>query len=174
MSNKSHYRNVYKSDHLSAADIEDFIEQKRSLVFTIKEVIQHELIAGDRNSGVIVTGKRISANIAHFVENIKPMVLNATNGKIVRSLAGGSPFVQDWKNIKVEVYVDPNVKMKGEVVGGLRIRKQAPAPPTKEEIETQVKEATSVSQLTNIRSYIQKYNLTLLASARANEIKNGL
>ena len=68
---KSHYRNVFKSDHLSSYDLEDFTEQGRPLEFTIKNVVQ-EL-------GTKVAGKKIDANIAYFVEPIKPLVLNATN-----------------------------------------------------------------------------------------------
>ena len=115
METKTHYRKVFKSDHLGIADLEDFIEEKVQLVFTIKEVKQE--------IGVSVAGKKGNFNIAYFtIPNVKPLVLNATNSKVVKSLAGGSPFVEDWKNITVELYIDPNVKMKGETVGGVRIR----------------------------------------------------
>lgn len=111
---KTHYRKVFKSDHLGIADLEDFIEEKCELVFTIKHVKQE--------IGVSVAGKKGNFNIAYFVEPIKPLVLNATNSKVVKGLAGGSPFVQDWNNICVELYIDSSVKMKGEVVGGVRLK----------------------------------------------------
>ena len=38
MKNKTHYRRVMKSDHLGVADLEDLIEDKKSLIFTIKEL----------------------------------------------------------------------------------------------------------------------------------------
>ena len=114
---KTHYRNVYKSDHLGSADLEDFIEQKKPLIFTIKEVKQER--------GVSVAGKKMDANIAYFNEPIKPLVLNATNAKIVRTFAS-SGFVEDWKNIVVELYIDENVKMKGETVSGVRIKTVQP------------------------------------------------
>lgn len=110
---KTHYRKVFKSDHLGQADIEDYTETGSNLVFTIAYVRQE--------FGVMVAGRKGDHNIAYFVEKIKPMVLNATNSKIVRGFAGGSPFVEDWKNIPVQFYIDPNVKMKGEKVGGVRI-----------------------------------------------------
>lgn len=118
---KTHYRRVFKSDHLGSADLEDFIEDKKPLVFTIKEVKQE--------IGVSVAGKKGSFNIAYFVENIKPLVLNATNSKVVKVFAGGSPFVEDWKNITVELYIDETVKMKGEIVGGVRIKSIKPTLP---------------------------------------------
>lgn len=114
METKTHYRNVFKSDHLGISDLEDFIEQKVNLVFTIREVKQE--------IGVSVAGKKGNFNIAYFVEPIKPLVLNATNSKMVRGLSGGTPFVEDWKNVVVELYIDPTVKMKGDVVGGVRIK----------------------------------------------------
>jgi len=114
MEAKHHYRAVAKSDHLGSADLEDFIEQKRPLTFTIREVKQQY--------GVSVAGKKGDFNIAYFVENIKPLVLNSTNAKQIKSFCGGSPFVEDWKLLPIELYLDANVKMKGEVVGGIRIK----------------------------------------------------
>lgn len=115
---KTHYRKVFKSDHLGTADLEDFIEEGKQLVFTITHVKQE--------MNVSVAGRKGNHNIAYFKENIKPLVLNATNSKTVKGFAGGSPFVEDWKNIVVELYIDPSVKMKGEVVGGVRIRPTQP------------------------------------------------
>ncbi len=119
MSNtKTHYRKVMKSDHLGIADLEDLIEEKKKLVFTIKEVKQEY--------NVSVAGKKGNFNIAYFIEQIKPLVLNATNAKVLKSFANNSPFVEDWKNIRIELYIDENVKMKGEVVGGVRIKQIQP------------------------------------------------
>jgi len=116
---KTHYRKVFKSDHLGQADLEDFIESGSNLVFTIHHVVQE--------IGAKVAGKKINANIAYFAESIKPLVLNATNSKILRQITGSS-FVEDWVNILVQIYIDPNVKMKGDTVGGVRINpKQPPA-----------------------------------------------
>ena len=123
--NKHHYRRVFKSDHLGCADLEDMIEEKKSLSFTIKEVKQYT-ITQEKNSGIVVAGKRISANIAFFNEPIKPLVLNSTNSKIVKSFNGNSPFVEDWSNTPVTLYIDPNVKMKGDIVGGVRINPTQP------------------------------------------------
>ena len=115
---KHHYRAVFKSDHLGSADLEDFIEQKKPLIFKIKEVKQ-EL-------NVSVDGTKANHNIAYFVEPIKPLVLNATNSKVVKSFCNGSPFVEDWKQVIIELYIDENVKMKGETVSGVRIRQVQP------------------------------------------------
>ena len=139
METKTHYRKVFKSDHLGIADLEDFLEEKKSLIFTIKEVKQYPL-TNDKNSGIMVAGKRIGANIAYFKENVKPLVLNATNSKILKSFSNGSPFVEDWENTLIELYIDANVKMKGDVVGGVRIRPMQP----KAKIKPQFTEANFI------------------------------
>lgn len=114
----THYRKVFKSDHLGVADLEEMIEEGKSLNLTIKEVKQE--------IGVTVAGRKGNHNIAYFSENIKPLVLNATNSKIVRKFSGGTPFVENWKGLLIEVYIDETVKMKGEIVGGVRIRPVQP------------------------------------------------
>lgn len=115
---KTHFRKVYKSDHLGQADIEDLIESGSDLIFNISHVRQEY--------GVSVAGRKGDHNVAYFSEKIKPMVLNATNAKVVREFAK-SPFVEDWQNIRVQLYIDASVRMKGEVVGGVRINPRPPA-----------------------------------------------
>lgn len=114
---KTHYRKVFKSDHLGVADLEELIEDGKKLIFTIKEVKQEWQ--------TLVAGKKIDANIAYFNENIKPLVLNSSNSKQVSKFAN-SKFIEDWKNITLELYINASVKLKGEVVGGVRIRPVQP------------------------------------------------
>lgn len=118
MSNKTHYRKVFKSDHLGQADLEDLIEEGSNLVFMVSHVKQE--------IGATVAGRKGNYNIAYFKEKIKPLVINATNSKIMKKFADGSPFVEDWLNIPVKLYIDPSVKMKGETVGGVRISPEKP------------------------------------------------
>ena len=117
MENKTHYRKVFKSDHLSVADLEDFIEDKKKLVFTIK-IVKQEI-------NVSVAGRKGNHNIAYFVEPIKPLVLNAGNSKIMKDF-NNSPFVEDWKDTKVELYIENNVRFGKDVTSGVRIRQVQP------------------------------------------------
>lgn len=57
MNNKTHYRKVMKSDHLGIADLEDLIEENKSLVFTIKEVKQeiNVAVAGKKAVSTLLT-----------------------------------------------------------------------------------------------------------------------
>jgi hypothetical protein len=88
------------------------MEEGKSLIFTIDHVSQEY--------GAKVAGKKIDANIAYFREGIKPLVLNATNSLVMRNLTG-SCFVENWKGVTVQLYIDKTAKLKGEVVGGVRI-----------------------------------------------------
>jgi hypothetical protein len=115
---KTHYRKVFKSDHLGVADLEEFLEEGKRLVFTIKEVKQEY--------NVSVAGKKGNFNIAYFKENIKPLVLNATNSKIVKSFNNNSPFVEDWNNTLIELYIQQNVRLGKETVEGVRIKPTQP------------------------------------------------
>lgn len=110
---KTHYRKVFKSDHLGSADLEEMIEEGKSLVFTIKEVRQEK--------GTRVAGKKIDANIAYFNEKIKPLVLNATNSKALK-LISQSPFIEDWTGVSVELYVQSDIRFGNDVVDGVRLK----------------------------------------------------
>ena len=122
MTNKTHYRKVFKSDHLGVADLEDLVEAKSNLVFNIREVRQE--------MGARVAGKKGNYNIAYFKENIKPLVLNAGNSKILKGFSGGSSFVEDWGGIAIQLYIDANVRFGNEITGGVRIN---PNPPKQRE-----------------------------------------
>jgi hypothetical protein len=66
--------------------------------------------------------------LAHYNEFEKPMVLNATNIQLMAK-ACGSDDTDDWIGKQVIVYVDENVSFGGELVGGLRIRKNRQTAP---------------------------------------------
>lgn len=152
MSTKTHYRKVFKSDHLGCADLEEYLEQGKQLIFTIREVKQE--------IGKSVAGKRGDFNIAYFVEQgVKPLVLNATNSKIVKSFCSNSPFVEDWINVRVELFIDETVKMKGEVIGGVRIKPVQPVEKQKPIFETAKFEAAKLAGAT-IESIEKHYQLT--------------
>lgn len=111
------YRKAYKSDHLGVLDLEEMLEQGRSLVVTVKEVWYED---------TSVAGNKGNFNIAYFEEaGVKPLVLNATNAATLRHLCGGGVELNTWKlPILVELYIDASVKMGREVVGGVRIKRE--------------------------------------------------
>ena len=119
MTEKTHYRKAFDSPYLSSADIVE------PIVLTISKVTLEK----DRTKKT-----QDMFNTAWFAEKelragekLKPMILNASNSKMVRQLAG-SPYIDDWQNLRVTVYVDHNVRFGKETVEGLRIH---PAPERK-------------------------------------------
>lgn len=117
MDNKTHYRKAFDSPYLSSADI----------VEPTTLTVSHVTLEIDRTKKT-----KDLFNTAHFVEKeirpgekLKPMILNASNSKTMKALAG-SAFIEDWKNIRITVYVDHNVRFGKETVEGLRISPHAP------------------------------------------------
>mgnify|MGYP003403558429 len=117
MTEKTHYRKAFDSPYLSSADIVE------PIVLTISKVTLEK----DRTKKT-----QDMFNTAWFAEKelragekLKPMILNASNSKMVRQLAG-SPYIDDWQNLRVTVYVDHNVRFGKETVEGLRIHPNAP------------------------------------------------
>ena len=157
---KHHYRNVFKSDHLGSADLEDLIEQGSNLIFTISHAKQ-EL-------GAKVAGKKMDANIVYFKERIKPMVVNATNGKIIKSFTGSS-FVEDWNNVVVELYIDENVRaVSGGTTQGVRIRPIQPQIKTKKDFTADMFERAKNAGAT-IEKIKGTYNVTAEIEKQYNE-----
>lgn len=104
---KTHWKKVFNSDYLSSCDIE------KDTVLIIEYVRQEEVKSP--------SGGSVMRNVAHFPGKIKPMILNVGNSKLVKKFSG-SKYIEDWKNIPIQVYVDDNVRAFGELTEGLRIR----------------------------------------------------
>lgn len=117
MNDKTHYRKAFNSPYLSSADIVE------PTVLTIQRVA----LEPDRTKKT-----KEFFNTAYFTEKeirkgeqLKPMILNASNSRTMRNLAN-SAFIDDWQNIKVTVYVDHNVRFGRDTVEGLRISTEKP------------------------------------------------
>lgn len=114
---KTHFRKAFDSPYLGSADI----------VEPTTLTIRHVRLEADKTKKT-----KDHFNTAYFVEKeirpgekLKPMILNATNSKTMKSLTG-SAFIDDWINVSIVVYVDHNVRFGKESVEGLRI---SPKPP---------------------------------------------
>jgi hypothetical protein len=114
---KTHYRKAFDSPYLSSADIVE------PTVLTIKCV----RLESDKTKKT-----KDLFNTAYFVEKhirpgeeLKPMILNATNSRTMKSMAG-SAFIDDWNNIPVTIYVDSSVRFGKDTVEGLRISTEKP------------------------------------------------
>lgn len=115
---KTHYRKAFNSPYLSSADI----------VGPTILTVSHVKLSSDQTKKT-----KDIFNTAYFVEKelrqgepLKPMILNAHNSKVMKELTG-SPFIDDWNNVRVTIYVDSNVRFGRDTVEGLRISPQPPA-----------------------------------------------
>ena len=118
---KTHYRKAFNSPYLSSADLVD------AMVFTVKCV----KLEPDKTKKT-----KDDFNTMYFIEKeirpgepLKPMILNVTNSSTMKNLTG-SPFIDDWQNIRVMIYVDKNVRFGRETMEGLRISPNKQEKPT--------------------------------------------
>ena len=93
---KTHYRKAFHSPYLSSADITE------PTVLTLAYV----RLEADKTKKT-----KDLLNTAYFVEKeirkgevLKPMVLNATNSKMIAAITD-SPFLEDWQNVQIVVQV---------------------------------------------------------------------
>lgn len=109
---KTHYRKAFHSPYLSSADITE------PTVLTLAYV----RLEADKTKKT-----KDLLNTAYFVEKeirkgevLKPMVLNATNSKMIAAITD-SPFLEDWQNVQIVVQVVKGIRFGRETVDGLRI-----------------------------------------------------
>ena len=110
---KTHWKKLTNPDYLGAYALED----GKDVVLTINHV-REEVVTG-------TGGKKDNCVVCHFAENVKPMILNATNMKTITSLLG-TPYIEDWSGKKIQIGVE-KVKYAGDLVDALRVRKFLPA-----------------------------------------------
>lgn len=111
---KTHWHKVFMSDYLGACDLEDGKD--------MKAVIKSVTVRKVKNTD----GKEQDRNVATFTDaKLKPMILNATNCKVVKKFTK-SPFINDWNNVPIQIYVKSDIRAFGDVTEGLRIREIQP------------------------------------------------
>lgn len=115
--NKTHYRKAFNSPYLSSSDVVE------PTVLTVAKVA----LEPDKTKKT-----KDQFNTAYFVEKeirpgeqLKPMILNAHNSRVMRMLTG-SHFLEDWVNVPVTIYVDSAVRFGKDTVEGLRISPNQP------------------------------------------------
>lgn len=108
MATKTHYKKLLNPDYLGAYALED----GRDIILTIRAVKQDTVTGTD--------GKKEVCSVCHFMENVKPMILNATNSKTIAKLFG-SPYVEDWIGKPIQIGTE-RVKAFGDIWDALRVR----------------------------------------------------
>ena len=65
--------------------------------------------------------------VAYFNGLSKGLVLNTANCEILAEMTGTDDH-NEWNDVELQLYVDPDVKYGGKKIGGIRIRKPVPVP----------------------------------------------
>lgn len=110
---KTHWKKLTNPNYLGAYSIED----GKDLILTIKNVREEKVIGAD--------GKKDDCVVCYFYENVKPMILNSTNMKMIAKLYKTN-FIEDWIGKKIQVGVE-QVRAFGDIVDALRVRKTVPS-----------------------------------------------
>lgn len=155
---KTDWRKYRKSTHLASADLDAMETDNVRLIFTIKAV-KYE-------TGVDVSGTKMDGIFCHFIEPIKPLKLNSTNNKILAGFAKKNGLIgkechiiENWAGMKIELFVDRNVKMMGAITDGVRIKPLQPVDKVKPDFTEANFEAAKKANAT-IEQIKSKYNVT--------------
>ena len=109
---KTHWKKWNNPDYLGSYAFQPGEEK----TVTIKEV-KREMVQNQ-------SGKE-ECTVAHFVEDVKPLILNTTNCKTI-SKVWGSPYVEDWAGRKIALKVK-KISAFGEMVDAVRVSNERPA-----------------------------------------------
>lgn len=91
---------------------------RKDVILTIKDMTWEKVVGEG--------GKSDQAKILSFEENVKPMILNATNGKTIASIYK-SPAIEDWRGKKIQLFVDwIKDRSSGLMIECLRVRPLIP------------------------------------------------
>ena len=161
MENKTQtdWRKFRKSTHLASADLDALETDGKKLIFTIKEVKYEE--------NVDVSGTKMNGIFCYFVENIKPLKLNSTNNKILAGFAKKNGLIgkechviENWKGMRIELFVDRNIKFMGSITDGVRIKPLQPVDKVEKPIFTESNFDAAKKANATIEQIKTKYTLT--------------
>jgi len=113
MENKTHWKKFNNPDYLGAYAFQPGEEK----TVTIREV-KREMVYNPSNNG------KEECTVAHFVEDVKPLILNTTNCKTIAKV-WGSPYIEDWAGRKITLKVK-KISAFGEMVDAVRVSQDRP------------------------------------------------
>jgi len=109
---KTHWKKLNNPNYIGAYELLGVTDE---LQVTIEKVVKGPVKGSD--------GKEEDCTIA-YLKNQKPMILNATNCKIISKLYN-TPFIEDWAGLKITLIVQ-QIKAFGEIMDALRIKQAIP------------------------------------------------
>ena len=162
----THWKKLTNPDYLGAYSLENGQE----IVLTIKSV-RNEMVTGNG-------GKKEECTVCHFVENVKPMILNASNINIISKIYS-TPYIEEWSGKKIQIGSE-RVNAFGEITEALRIRNVIPQEQKEIKCECCGSPIQPVGKMNaeQTATYTRnKYGQTLCsacATKKAQEVKNNV
>ncbi len=110
--NHIHWKRMTNTDYLGAYSLDD----GKDMILTIQSVGKELVVSAN--------GKKEECVVARFLEDVKPMILNRTNMKMITKIHR-TPYIDEWTGKRIQVY-QSTTKFGGEIVECLRIRPTVP------------------------------------------------
>ena len=111
---KTHWKKVVSDPNfIGEADFEEG-EEKVVTIARVANSVDVQTADGKSKKAVV-----------YFQENLKPMILNVARSKAITKVAG-SPYFEDWANVKIQLYIEKNIKAFGDLVNAVRVRATKP------------------------------------------------
>jgi hypothetical protein len=107
----THWKQLKNPDYIGAYALQPGEE----LILTIKSCLE-QVVGTD--------GKKQDCLVMHFMEQVKPMILNNTNAKTITKIHG-TPYMEQWSGKLIQIFAR-KVRAFGEDVDALRIRDFVP------------------------------------------------
>ena len=111
MSEKTHWKKLTNPNYLGSYAFQPGEEKTVTIKEVKREIVQNQ------------NGKE-ECTVAHFVEDIKPLILNKTNADAIARV-WGTPYIEDWAGKKIVLKVK-NVSPFGDTVDAVRVSKERP------------------------------------------------
>lgn len=112
----THWKKTVNPDYIGSYAL----DSDKDMILTIKSA-GVEMVTGNN-------GKKEEKLVIHFHENVKPMICNRTNAKVITKLHK-TPYIEQWAGKKIQLY-SSRITAFGEEVDALRIRDYVQAAPT--------------------------------------------
>lgn len=111
MSEKTHWKKLTNPNYLGSYAFQPGEEKTVTIKEVKREIVQNQ------------NGKE-ECTVAHFVEDIKPLILNKTNADAIARV-WGTPYIEDWAGKKIVLKVK-KVSAFGDTVDAVRVSKERP------------------------------------------------
>ena len=161
---KTNWRKLADKEYLGSWDLP---EDNSDFIVTINNIEQKQV----KNP----QGKDDLCIVCNFRENIKPMILNATNCKTIEKVYG-TPYLEEWAGKKIALF-KTTISAFGDTTEAIRIRNFIPREIVKEkhycaECGCEITAANGMDA-DSVAAYTNKKYGRELCSICASKLKNG-